>query len=184
VQSVRLGVVGSLNSGKTPLIHRYLTGGYRTQETSEGGRFKKDIVMDGKCHLLLIRDEGEHPPDLLFTHWLDGVLIVFSVTNRESYIVAMHFLQVMADFRAQCDFPVIIVGTQDSISPSNPRVVSDEEAKKYANQWNCRYAEVCSTTGSKVENVFRAGEFNYSRTLRVFSFKVRATQKTIIMLLN
>lgn len=44
------------------MIHRYLTGSYRTHETSEGGRFKKDIVVDGQCNLLLIRDEGDHPP--------------------------------------------------------------------------------------------------------------------------
>lgn len=105
-------MVGGPNSGKTPLIHRYLTGSYRTHETSEGGRFKKDIVVDGQCNLLLIRDEGDHLPDSLFTHWLDGALVVFSVTNRESYAVATRFLQLMVDFRKKYDFPVIIVGTQ------------------------------------------------------------------------
>ena len=40
----------------------YLTGAYM-QESPEGGRFKKEIVIDGSSYLLLIRDEGG-PPEL------------------------------------------------------------------------------------------------------------------------
>ena len=50
---------------KTPLIHRYLTGHYRTQDSEEGGRFKKDVTIDERCYLLLIRDEGYQVPDQL-----------------------------------------------------------------------------------------------------------------------
>lgn len=52
-----------MDSGKAPLVHRYLTGGYRVRESKEGGRFKKDLVIEGKSHLLLIRDEGNQEPD-------------------------------------------------------------------------------------------------------------------------
>lgn len=31
------------------------------EESPEGGRFKKEVVIDGQCHLLLIRDEGGLP---------------------------------------------------------------------------------------------------------------------------
>ena len=33
------------------------------EESPEGGRFKKEIVVDGQSYLLLIRDEGG-PPEL------------------------------------------------------------------------------------------------------------------------
>lgn len=33
------------------------------EESPEGGRFKKEIVLDGQSYLLLIRDEGG-PPEL------------------------------------------------------------------------------------------------------------------------
>ncbi|MCP9258707.1 Centaurin-gamma-1A [Dirofilaria immitis] len=58
-----LGLVGSLHSGKTSLVHRYLTGAYTNEESPEGGRFKKEVVLDGQSYLLLIRDEGSAPPD-------------------------------------------------------------------------------------------------------------------------
>ncbi|KAI6176932.1 hypothetical protein M3Y97_00852100 [Aphelenchoides bicaudatus] len=160
----QLGVVGGPNSGKTPLIHRYLTGSYRTHETSEGGRFKKDIVVN-----------GDHLPDSLFSHWLDGALVVFSVTNRESYAVATRFLQLLVDFRKKCDFPVIVVATQDSISSATPRIVKEEEAKKKFKKIyeHCKYAEVCSTNGHRVEETFRTicnhivhARYNYSDSLK------------------
>ena len=33
------------------------------EESPEGGRFKKEILVDGQSYLLLIRDEGG-PPEL------------------------------------------------------------------------------------------------------------------------
>ena len=52
------GIVGSLSSGKSALVHRYLTGSYMQEESPEGGRFKKEVVVDGQSFLLHIRDEG------------------------------------------------------------------------------------------------------------------------------
>lgn len=57
------GIVGSLNSGKSALVHRYLTGSYMQDESPEGGRFKKEVIIDGQSYLLLIRDEGG-PPEM------------------------------------------------------------------------------------------------------------------------
>jgi hypothetical protein len=87
--------------------------------------------------------------------------VVFSLANKDSYSIALRFLQLMADFRKKMDFPVIIVGTQDSISSNTPRCVTEEEAKKKFNKvyQNCRYAEICSTTGHLIEETFRAGNF-------------------------
>jgi GTPase SAR1 family protein len=61
VPDLRIGIVGSLSSGKSALVHRYLTGSYMQEESPEGGRFKKEVVIDGQSYLLLIRDEGGFP---------------------------------------------------------------------------------------------------------------------------
>lgn len=73
VPDLRIGIVGSLSSGKSALVHRYLTGSYMQEESPEGGRFKKEIVIDGQSHLLLIRDEGGLPE--LQVRWVVGNLI-------------------------------------------------------------------------------------------------------------
>lgn len=63
VPELRLGIVGSLSSGKSTLVHRYLTGEYIQEESPEGGRFKKEVFIENQSHLLLIRDEGG-PPEM------------------------------------------------------------------------------------------------------------------------
>jgi Arf-GAP/GTPase/ANK repeat/PH domain-containing protein 1/3 len=36
---IKLGILGSINYGKSALIHRFLTGTYMQEESPEGGRF-------------------------------------------------------------------------------------------------------------------------------------------------
>lgn len=77
VPDIRLGIVGSLNSGKSALVHRYLTGSYMQEESPEGGRFKKEVQIDNQSYLLLIRDEGGSPE--LQVHFF--LLLLNSVYN-------------------------------------------------------------------------------------------------------
>jgi len=73
VPDLRLGIVGALSSGKSALVHRYLTGTYMQEESPEGGRFKKEVSIDGQSHLLLIRDEGGKP-ELQVSFFLSGII--------------------------------------------------------------------------------------------------------------
>ena len=54
VPEIRLGIVGSLSSGKSALVHRYLTGSYMQEESPEGGRFKKEVNVEGERFVLII----------------------------------------------------------------------------------------------------------------------------------
>uniref|UniRef100_L7M2L5 Putative gtpase-activating protein centaurin gamma n=1 Tax=Rhipicephalus pulchellus TaxID=72859 RepID=L7M2L5_RHIPC len=156
VPDIRLGIVGSLTSGKSALVHRYLTGSYMQDESPEGGRFKKEIVVDGHSHLLLIRDEGG-PPELQFSYWVDAVIFVFSLENEASFSAVYSYYMRMAHFRNNAaDLPLILVGTQDAISESNPRVIDDSRARKLASDLKrCTYYETCATYGFNVDRVFQ-----------------------------
>uniref|UniRef100_A0A914C6H9 Uncharacterized protein n=1 Tax=Acrobeloides nanus TaxID=290746 RepID=A0A914C6H9_9BILA len=156
IQELKLGVVGSLASGKTSLVHRFLTGAFTPEESPEGGRFKKEIVLEGKSYLLLIRDEGSSPPEIQFTHWLDGVIIVFAVDNLESFHTAIQYYHQMSHFRNLTDVPVLLVGTQENVCESSPRVIKEEEARRMAHSLKmCNYYETCASYGLKVEMVFK-----------------------------
>ncbi len=61
VLDIRIGLLGTLSSGKSALVHRFLTGTYMQEESPEGGRFKKEINIDNQSYLLLIRDEANAP---------------------------------------------------------------------------------------------------------------------------
>ena len=61
VLDIRIGLLGTLSSGKSAFVHRYLTGTYMQEESPEGGRFKKETQIDNQSYLLLIRDEANAP---------------------------------------------------------------------------------------------------------------------------
>nr|XP_060638786.1 arf-GAP with GTPase, ANK repeat and PH domain-containing protein 3 [Anolis sagrei ordinatus]XP_060638787.1 arf-GAP with GTPase, ANK repeat and PH domain-containing protein 3 [Anolis sagrei ordinatus] len=51
---------------------------------------------------------------------------------------------------------MVLVGTQDAISASNPRVIDDSRARKLSNDLKrCTYYETCATYGLNVERVFQ-----------------------------
>ncbi|KAH1022304.1 hypothetical protein HUJ04_011726 [Dendroctonus ponderosae] len=155
VPDLRLGIVGSLSSGKSALVHRYLTGSYMQEESPEGGRFKKEILVENQSYLLLIRDEGG-PPELQFTAWVDAVIFVFSLENESSFSAIYNYYTKMSHYRNAAEIPLILVGTQDAISENNPRVIDDSRARKLANDLKrCSYYETCATYGLNVERVFQ-----------------------------
>ncbi|XP_065697699.1 arf-GAP with GTPase, ANK repeat and PH domain-containing protein 1 isoform X12 [Patagioenas fasciata] len=155
VPELKVGIVGNLASGKSALVHRYLTGTYVQEESPEGGRFKKEIVVDGQSYLLLIRDEGG-PPEAQFAMWVDAVIFVFSLEDEISFQTVYHYYSRMANYRNTSEIPVVLVGTQDAISSSNPRVIDDARARKLSNDLKrCTYYETCATYGLNVERVFQ-----------------------------
>uniref|UniRef100_A0A2I3N1J2 ArfGAP with GTPase domain, ankyrin repeat and PH domain 3 n=1 Tax=Papio anubis TaxID=9555 RepID=A0A2I3N1J2_PAPAN len=149
------GIVGNLSSGKSALVHRYLTGTYVQEESPEGGRFKKEIVVDGQSYLLLIRDEGG-PPELQFAAWVDAVVFVFSLEDEISFQTVYNYFLRLCSFRNASEVPMVLVGTQDAISAANPRVIDDSRARKLSTDLKrCTYYETCATYGLNVERVFQ-----------------------------
>ncbi|XP_063256081.1 arf-GAP with GTPase, ANK repeat and PH domain-containing protein 1 isoform X3 [Prinia subflava] len=154
VPELKVGIVGNLASGKSALVHRYLTGTYVQEESPEGGRFKKEIVVDGQSYLLLIRDEGG-PPEAQFAMWVDAVIFVFSLEDEVSFQTVYHYYSRMANYRNTSEIPMVLVGTQDAITSTNPRVIDDARARKLSNDLKrCTYYETCATYGLNVERVF------------------------------
>jgi Arf-GAP/GTPase/ANK repeat/PH domain-containing protein 1/3 len=48
------------------------------EESPEGGRFKKEVIIDNQSYLLLIRDEGGSPELQVRLYWLE--CLSFSLT--------------------------------------------------------------------------------------------------------
>ncbi|XP_028308031.1 arf-GAP with GTPase, ANK repeat and PH domain-containing protein 2 isoform X2 [Gouania willdenowi] len=152
IPELRLGVLGSLKSGKSALVNKYITGSYVAVEKPDGGRYKKEVLVDGQSHLLLIREEPG-PPDAQFSSWVDAVILVFSLENEGSF---QELYQLYSDLsRYRTDVPVIVVGTQDKISSSNPRVIEDQRARQLCiDVRHSLFYETCSTYGFNVDRVF------------------------------
>uniref|UniRef100_A0A8C7ICT4 ArfGAP with GTPase domain, ankyrin repeat and PH domain 2 n=1 Tax=Oncorhynchus kisutch TaxID=8019 RepID=A0A8C7ICT4_ONCKI len=154
VQELRLGVLGGLRSGKSALVHRHMSGSYQPLENPEGGRYKKEVLVDGNSHILLIREETG-PPDAQMASWVDGVILVFSLENEASFQEVYRNYSELGIHRNIAEIPFIVVGTQDKITSTNPRVIEDAKARQLCSDVRrCTYYETCATYGLNVNRVF------------------------------
>ncbi|XP_023153447.2 arf-GAP with GTPase, ANK repeat and PH domain-containing protein 1-like [Amphiprion ocellaris] len=154
VQELHLGVLGGLCSGKSALVHRHLTGSYLPLENAEGRQYIKDVLVDGQSHLLIIREETELPA-AQFACWVDAVILVFSLENESSFQEVYKIYHQLAVHRPITEIPFIVVGTQDKISSTNPRVIDDARARQLCSDVRrCTYYETCATYGLNVNRVF------------------------------
>ncbi|KAM9350606.1 arf-GAP with GTPase, ANK repeat and PH domain-containing protein 2 [Symphorus nematophorus] len=152
IPELRLGILGSLKSGKSALVNKYITGSYVALEKPDGGRYKKEVLVDGQSHLLLIREEAG-PPDAQFSSWVDAVILVFSLENESSFKELYELYSQLSAHRT--DIPVIVVGTQDKISSTNPRVIEDQRARQLCiDVRHSLFYETCATYGFNVDRVF------------------------------
>ncbi|KAH0629080.1 hypothetical protein JD844_010886 [Phrynosoma platyrhinos] len=134
IPELRLGILGTIKSGKSALVHRYLTGSYLGLEPTEGGQFKKEVV---------------------FANWADAVIFVFSLENEASFQELTQYYGLLTNYRAVSDMALALVGTQDKISASNPRVIEDSRARALCTEMRrCLYYETCATYGLNVDRLF------------------------------
>ncbi|NXO02927.1 AGAP2 protein, partial [Rhinopomastus cyanomelas] len=116
-----------------------------------GGQFKREVTVDGQSHLLLIREEGG-APDAKFASWADAVIFVFSLEDESSFEEAAQLHALLCGHRGAAEVALALVGTQDKISASHPRVVEDARARALcADMRRCLYYETCATYGLNVD---------------------------------
>nr|XP_046253062.1 arf-GAP with GTPase, ANK repeat and PH domain-containing protein 2 isoform X2 [Scatophagus argus] len=152
IPELRLGILGNLKSGKSALVNKYITGSYVALEKPDGGRYKKEVLVDGQSHLLLIREEAGSP-DAQFSSWVDAVILVFSLENEASFQELYQLYSQLNAYRT--DIPIIVVGTQDKISSTNPRVIEDQRARQLCiDVRHSLFYETCATYGFNVDRVF------------------------------
>jgi len=153
VPDLRIGVVGTLFSGKSSLVHRYLTGTYLQEESPEGGRFKKEVMVHNQSYQLLIRDEG-NPPEIQFNSWVDAIIFVFSLENEESFNAIYGYYEEMVKFQNQ-EIPLILVGTRDNLGKGNHQRIEETKIRKLIGDLRrCSYYETSSKLGRNVDRVF------------------------------
>jgi len=94
-----------------------------------------------------------------FSHWVDAVIMTFSLENEVSFNTVYTYHSQMSQYRAGLqDVPLILVGTQDMISEVNPRLIEDTRSRLLAAELKCcTYFETCATYGLNVERVFQDG---------------------------
>ncbi|XP_075810939.1 arf-GAP with GTPase, ANK repeat and PH domain-containing protein 2 isoform X6 [Microtus pennsylvanicus] len=115
------------------------------------------MLVDGQTHLVLIREEAG-APDAKFSGWADAVIFVFSLEDESSFQAVSRLHGQLSSLRGEGrgGLALALVGTQDRISASSPRVVGDARARALCTDMKrCSYYETCATYGLNVDRVFQ-----------------------------
>ena len=144
--------------GKTSISKRFITGKFEkidlANRTINTKTFQKCIEVNNKSFNLNIWDtageEKYHALAPIFYRGAQGAVIIFDVTNRETFKRATKWFSELSEF-AEGNPKMILVGNKIDL-PN--RVISNEEATNLAREYNCNFLEVSAFTGSNVEQIF------------------------------
>lgn len=91
----------------------------------------------------------------------EGFLLVYSVTERESYNELSTFYQQILRVKETEEVPLLLVGNKSDLTEE--RSVSYEEGEKLAKQFQCQFLETSAKQGINVDRAF----FDLVRKIRV-----------------
>lgn len=158
-KALKIIIIGSIAVGKTALLNRYINNRYKSdyQCTLGVNVLTKHITVDNVTVKLLIWDTGgqERFKALVssFFKGSDGCLLVFDVTNRDSFHAMEGWRDmVLANVPAeQEDFPLAVLGNKMDLSD---REVTTEEAETWSHSRDIPYYEVSAKEGTSVSEAF------------------------------
>ena len=146
--------------GKTSISKRFITGKFvkidiknRTVNTNT---YQKTIQINNLMFNLNIWDtageEKYHAMAPIFYRGAQGAVVIFDVTNRETFKRATKWFSELSEF-TEGRTKIILVGNKIDL-PN--RVISNEEASELANKYKCNFLEVSALLGKNVEEIFNS----------------------------
>jgi len=146
--------------GKTSISTRFITGKFEkidlSNRTINTNTFQKSLELNNKLFNLTIWDtageEKYHALAPIFYRDSKGAVIIFDVTNRETFKRATRWFRELNEF-AEKNVKVILVGNKIDL-PN--REISNEEATKLAREYNCNFLEVSALLGTNVNEIFNS----------------------------
>ena len=146
--------------GKTSISTRFITGKFvkidLSNRTINTNTFQKSLEINSKIFNLTIWDtageEKYHALAPIFYRDAKGAVIIFDVTNRETFKRATKWFRELNEF-AEKDTKVILVGNKIDL-PN--RVITNEEATKLAREYDCNFLEVSAKVGTNVNEIFNS----------------------------
>lgn len=146
-------VLGRAYNESGCLIMRYVDNLYMPGNFFSWSEFKnKEIFVDGKFIKFQIWQVIGSNPRVGRSYYLrnlQGVIIIFDVTKEDSFRYAKYYLNDIKQ-NAECDLDVILIGNE-----SGPdRVITKEEAEKFANDNNLHYFDISIPDNRGVDESF------------------------------
>jgi len=155
LSEIKIGCLGDSSVGKTLLAKAYVKDRKLDYTLSTiGVEFLKTkrTLSDGNKYKVIIYDtagqERYRSLSLNSIRHCDGVILMYDITNRESFNSISTWIQNIYDIKDK-DFPFILIGNKCDLK--DKREVSTEEGLEAAEQYNTKYFETSAKEGINVE---------------------------------
>ena len=151
--------LGESATGKSSILSRYNDDKFpeRIVPTIGSVEFRKNITLKGKQFTLRIEDTaGQERFDSITSSFIrdaDGVLLIFDVTDRESFKNGIPRMKKLLDRYLDADSAsIFLVGNK--VDAGDKREVTRKQAEVLAANLGVRYFETSAKTGQNIEKVF------------------------------
>jgi len=149
LSEVKIVVAGAPGVGKSALTVRFLTKRYIGEYDHQSDtRYKHEILVDGDPVIFEICDTcpknlSDLPPAETMT-WADGLVLVYSITDRSSFNYVKQVWQHVQDLRGTHgkEVPMVLLGNKGDMV--HLRQVSSEEGEILAKDFDCNFGEVAA----------------------------------------
>ncbi|KAJ8277110.1 hypothetical protein GJAV_G00071580 [Gymnothorax javanicus] len=154
---IKIAVVGGSGVGKTALVVRFLTrrfiGDY---ERNAAALYSREVQVDGEQVAIQIQDtpgismlEGQSCPHQV-THsikWADAVVLVYSVTDSQSFELIGQLRQRVRDLRPDTHVPVVLLCNK--VELTHLRQVDPQQGPRLAKALGVAFYEVSASESCK-----------------------------------
>ncbi|XP_071639332.1 ras-related and estrogen-regulated growth inhibitor isoform X1 [Temnothorax longispinosus] len=141
---VKVAVIGAPGVGKSALTVRFLTRRYIGEYDHQSEtRYKHEVLVDGEPILFEILDtcpKSENELPSMETLRADGLLLVYSITDRNSFNFVRKAKEALAVADPEAAMPLALVGNKADMV--HLRQVSTEEGEILAKDFECWFSEI------------------------------------------
>ena len=143
--------VGNSNTGKTTLLQQY-HGRIDLSQQQMYYVISKTVLISKKdipCKVKLWDSSGSERFNNVVVSRMkstDGIMIVFDITNKESFNDLPRYIEMIKGWHEIKKFPVVLIGNKSDLQ----REVSKDEAQKFAKKNGIKYFETSATTSDGI----------------------------------
>ncbi|XP_056292348.1 ras-related protein Ral-B [Pseudoliparis swirei] len=151
-------MVGSGGVGKSALTLQFMYDEFvEDYEPTKADSYRKKVVLDGEeVQIDILDTAGQEDYAAIRDNYFrsgEGFLLVFSITEQESFSATVEFREQILRVKAEEDkIPILVVGNKSDLEER--RQVSVDEARGKAEEWGVQYVETSAKTRANVDKVF------------------------------
>ncbi|RNA23259.1 ras-related ralB-A-like [Brachionus plicatilis] len=158
-------MVGSGGVGKSALTLQYMYDEFvEDYEPTKADSYRKKVLLDGEeVQIDILDTAGQEDYAAIRDNYFrsgEGFLLVFSITEQESFDVLDEFREQILRVKNAEDVPLILIGNKSDLQQN--RQVREDVATDKANKWLKPYIETSAKTRDNVDKAF----FDLMREIR------------------